>query len=354
MPQEPHIALVRAVDVGYHNTKYTLGLGEDETTIKTGIFPSLAVRLGSRDVKVMPGAEKANACCVVVNDKPFWVGPDVAENASGVEPRPVLDDYSVSDQYLALLRGALHYMLRASGARTMVIRYLVVGLPLTTFQSRQAALKLRCMGVHHVDAADESRTVKVENVHVVPQPQGALMNFGVSNPMSPDSQTLVVDIGGGTTDWLLATKRRPNLERSGAHPKGMLACAEAVAVAAEHPRWINQYNIMQRIDLALREGHDHFHAAGADWTLAKYRPAIDGVLEESVDKMMATVKETDDVDRIVLTGGGAKAFAAVLVRKRPDLEKRIGKIEKESVYSNVRGFQIFGETMAKRAANATR
>ena len=353
MPQEPHITHVRAVDVGYFNTKFTLGIGEDETTIKTDLFPSLAVRLGSRDVKAMPGAERANACCVVVNDKPFWVGLDVAENASGVEPRPVLDDYSSSDQYLALLRGALHYMLRATGARNMVIRYLVVGLPLTTYQARQGALKLRCMGIHHIDASDEGRTVKVENVLVIPQPQGALMNFG--RAMAPDCQTLVVDIGGGTTDWLLATKKRSNLERSGAHPRGTLACAEAVAVAAEHPRWINQYNIMERIDLAIREGRDHFHAAGVDWPLAKYRAAIDAVLEESVDKLLAKVKETDDIDRIVLTGGGAKAFAAVLVRKRPDLEARIGKIEKESVYSNVRGFQVFGETMAKqRGGSASR
>lgn len=353
MPQDPHIALVRAVDVGYYNTKFTLGLNEDGTAIKTDLFPSLAVKLGSRDVKVMPGAEKANACCVIVNNQPFWVGPDVADNATGVEPRPVLDDYSASDQYLAQLRGTFHYMLRASGARIMVIRYLVIGLPLTTYASHSAAVKLRCMGGHHVDASDPTRTVTVENVFVIPQPQGTLMNFGMSSGAAMDGFTLVVDVGGGTVDWYVATKKRANFERSGAHAKGMLACAEAVAMAAEHPRWINQYNIMERIDFAIREGRDHFHAAGMDWPLAKYRAAIDAVLEESVDKMLAKVKETDDIDRIVLTGGGAKAFAAVLNRKRPNLERRI-RIEKEPVYSNVRGFQIFGETMAKRSANATR
>ena len=353
MSQDPYIALVRAVDVGYANTKFTLGLNADGTAIKTDLFPSLAVRLGSRDVKVLPGADKANGCCLIVNDKPFWVGPDVALNASGMEPRPVLDDYSRSDEYLAQLRGAFHCMLRDSGARSMVIKRLVVGLPLTTYHSHMAALKLRCMGVHHVDASDEGRTVTVENVFVIPQPQGTLMNFATSHAVEADSQTLVADIGGGTSDWFLGTKKRVNLERSGSHPKGMLACCEAVAVAAEHPRWINQYNVMERIDLAIRENRSHFHAAGRDWPLAKFRAAIDAVLEESMNKMLATIKETDDIDRIVITGGGAKAFAAVLRSKKPHLAERI-KIGDDPVYSNVLGFQLFGEAMAKRAADAAR
>ena len=45
MSQDPYIALVRAVDVGYANTKFTLGLNADGTAIKTDLFPSLAVRL---------------------------------------------------------------------------------------------------------------------------------------------------------------------------------------------------------------------------------------------------------------------------------------------------------------------
>jgi hypothetical protein len=37
MKHEPYIALVRAVDVGYYNTKYTLGLNEDGSEIKTDL-----------------------------------------------------------------------------------------------------------------------------------------------------------------------------------------------------------------------------------------------------------------------------------------------------------------------------
>jgi plasmid segregation protein ParM len=352
MKHEPYIALVRAVDVGYYNTKYTLGLNEDGSEIKTDLFPSLAISLQTKDVKQMPGAERANACCVLVNDKPFWVGPEAAENVNGVDPRLVLDDYSESDQHLALLRGALYYMLKnAGGRRDMVIRRLVVGLPLTTYPTHRKALKARCVGVHHVDAWDETRRVTVEDVHVIPQPQGSLMNFGRNGGV--DGLTLVVDVGGGTIDWYVATKKNANFQRSGAHAKGMLACAEAVAKAADKPQWLDQYNVMHRIDLAIREGRDYFRAAGSEWPLAKYRNAIHAPLEESLGKMMAKVNGTDDIDQIVITGGGATVFRNVIEERRADLVKRIN-VDRDPVYSNVRGFQLFGEYMAKRSANAAR
>lgn len=350
MPREPFLAPVRAVDVGYYNTKFTLGLTADETDIRHDLFPSMAVALDSPDVKGMPGFDRADAFCVIVNDKPYWVGKHVASNSSGVDPRPVLSDYSATDQYLALVRAAFHYMLPPDHL-AMVIKYLVVGLPLTTWEAHRQAVKLRLTGVHHVDAADSARTVTVENVYVIPQPQGCMMNFGRANAGTMEGLTLVVDMGGGTLDWFLATKKSPYPQRSGAYAKGMLACAEAVAKAAGNPQWVDQYHIMERIDVAIRNGHDSFRAAGVEWPLAKYRPVIVGVLEECIDKMMAKVKETDDIDRVILTGGGAKVLDEVLRRKCRPLSNRI-HVEKDPVFSNVRGFQIFGETIAKRAVHA--
>jgi len=354
MNQDPFVAAVRAVDVGYFNVKYTLGRKDDGTrsVIKADLFPALAPRLDSPEIKRAPGERKADGCCVVVDESPFWVGRDAMLNASGIEPRPVLDNYSSSDQYLALLRGAMHYMLLdAEGHQEMLIRDLVVGLPLTTYATHNKGVAARCGGVHEVDAGG-SRRVRVERVHVIPQPLGSLMNFGVSGGRSMEGWTLVVDVGGGTVDWYVATKRIANFKRSGAHAKGMLACAEAVA-RAENPRWLDQYGVMQRIDEALREGRESFRAAGQDWPLAKYRKAVEGVLNESLGKMLAKVEETDDIDRILLTGGGARAFGEVLCRRRPDLANRIC-MEADPVYSNVRGFQIHGEFMAKRGSHAAR
>ena len=52
----------------------------------------------------------------------------------GIQPRHVMKDYCTSPAYLALMRGAMHYMLEDAGnPQEMAIEHLTVGLPLNTY-----------------------------------------------------------------------------------------------------------------------------------------------------------------------------------------------------------------------------
>ena len=65
----------------------------------------------------------------------------------------------------------------------------------------------------------------------------------------------MVDVGGGTIDFLAAYDKVPNYGRSGAHPESMMACAYEVAKAI-NPELKNQYGVIQAIDLAIRDNRE--------------------------------------------------------------------------------------------------
>lgn len=71
------------------------------------------------------------------------------------------DDYCLSDEYLALVRGALAYM------KVATVDLLVVGLPVTIFDMRRVALSKRLCGEHPIT---EGKTVAIKEVKVLASP----------------------------------------------------------------------------------------------------------------------------------------------------------------------------------------
>jgi plasmid segregation protein ParM len=338
----------RAIDVGYFNVKFTLGRKIEgiSSLIATGMFPSLAPILKTGSARSLHGTPSAEGCTVTIDNVSYFVGRGAEHNSKGIEPRPVTDAYCLSDKYLALLRGALYYMAKDAGSgHEMIIPTLVLGLPLNTFYIHQEALAKRGQGEHIFSSpiGEGDCRVTVEKVEVIVQPAGALVNFGVRNGRVGDGVSLVIDPGGGTLDWYLTRNGIPNLERSGAYPKAMLACAFAVADKL-NARWRDQFGIVDKIDKALRERAPSFNVQGKDYNMAEFRPVVEQVLEESLNQMISAVGSTDDIDHILLTGGGATVFGEHLLKKLPQLEPVI-KVDPDSVYSNVRGFQVVGESM---------
>jgi plasmid segregation protein ParM len=353
---------VRAADVGYFNVKFTLGrkLKGHSSIIETRMFPSLAPLLGKDTLAAAGRAQKMDGCVVDVDGAIYYVGSDAAHNASSMEPRPVAEDYCMSAKYLALLRGALHFMALDAGVSVgdeFIVGNLVLGLPMNTLGKYRGALVNRVKGEHLIglgeciaDAAPAGKfqRVTVENVTVLPQPRGALFDHGASVGGAMDGWTLVVDPGGGTLDWFLSSKHKPNYQRSGAYPKAMLACAYAVADEI-NPTWRDNLVVVERIDQAIRERRTSFRANGRDYRLADYKPRIDAVLTAAVAQMLEKLGSTADIDLILMTGGGAKVFHDFLEANYPDM-KPILRMGQDPVFANVRGFQVFGEATQSRPA----
>ena len=343
----------RAIDVGYFNVKYTLGRKAtgDHSGVATGLFPALAPMLKTGSVRSLADAPAADGCMVSVGSIGYFVGAGAVHHGKGIEPRSIDADYSSSDKYLALLRGALFYMATdAAAGSALAIDYLVLGLPLTTYYSHHQQLLQRALGEHVVSrpGGEGECRVTVRDGRVIVQPAGALVNFGVRTGRMPDGFCLVIDVGGGTLDWYVTSGLVPNLERSGAYPRAMLECAYAVADKI-NSRWRHQFAIVDRIDRAIRERAPSFTVQGTEHRLAEYGDVVDKVLEESVNQMLATVGALDDIDHVLLTGGGARVLGEHLLRRLPQLRPVI-KLDPDPVYSNVRGFQVIAEHYAQAAA----
>lgn len=343
---------VRAVDVGYFNVKYTHGrkLVGDANTISTELFPALAPRLMTNDVMEHPGV---NACTVNVQGVNYVVGPGAVFHTSASEPRPIDVDYAATDRYHALMLGALHYMAEDAGAgQEFVIGRLVLGLPLNSYHRNVRRLTDRATGEHVIGRAgsDQRRRVTVRSVHVMVQPHGALLNFGVARAhlLKDNGWTLVIDPGGGTLDWFMARGTTPNWSRSGAYSKAMLHCAYAIADLI-NPHWRTQYEIVEAIDLALRTKSEVFKIGAREFRVSDFRGCVDALLEESVKHMIDKTGPLDSVGRILITGGGAPVFHEFLLRRQPALAPVI-QIDSDPVFSNVRGFQISGEVLERALA----
>lgn len=349
----------RAADVGYFNTKFSLGrggLGPAAGQVTTGLFPSLAPRLAHRHEIQSPGTATPDGCIAEIDGARYFVGAGAESRTTGHDARHVLRDYCLSNEYLALLRGALYYMALDAGAtERLVIESLVLGLPLNTHHEYAAALRERALGDHFVCRADGTRSLRitVEAVQVIVQPQGALVNFNCRGGRSLRELTaLVVDPGGGTLDWFLLVAGVPNWSRSGAYPASTLACAAAVADRIK-PEWKDSLSIMRRIDEAIRTDAAAFTVAGRQYPLADHQGDIHAVLERAVTAMLASVGQVDELDHVLLTGGGAALFGRYLRQCCPDLAALI-QVDEDPVFSNVRGFQIAAEMLhAARRTGAT-
>lgn len=342
----------RAVDVGYFNVKYTTGRSMNANNIGVGMFSSLSPRLSHNSTMHSPGTVAADGCIIAINGVRYFVGNDAVFNSSGLEPRPVLADYSTSDKYLALLRGALHYISKAEGSsHHLIIEHLVLGLPLNTYLAYKDQLLKRATGTHTISLPGHSggqQVVTVEDATVLVQPQGALVNYGIQSREQVDGWTLVMDPGGGTLDWFLSKGRTPNWERSSAYPKSMLACSIAVCDRI-NPDWKNQFEIVERIDETIRNRAESFRVGPTTYALKDYWQTVESVLDESIRYMLGIVGATDNLDRILLTGGGATVFNEHLKKYYPKLAA-IVHMDEDPVFSNVRGFQVVGEMMVRRPA----
>jgi plasmid segregation protein ParM len=347
----------RAIDVGYANTKYTCGRDDtDGSSIQVGMFPSVAATLlpGATFLH-KPGTLGANGCVSEIDGVPYFVGKGVQMHLRGMHSRHVMKDFSKSPQHLALVHGAMHYMLEAEGnPKELSIEHLTLGLPLNTFDTHREHLRDRVIGRHAITSPDPDvgvRHVTVHEASVIVQPLGAMYNYGMNHPtFDMEGWNLVIDVGGGTVDFLAAFDKHPNYARSGAHPEAMLACSFAVANAIKQDLQ-SQFGVVQTIDTAIREHRATVRIAGEHYEMARYKGVITDVFRRGYDAMLNTVGAVEDFQSILLCGGGGSVFHDFLCEHHPEIRKRVC-LDEGAAYSNVRGFQVVAEFMQQESSSS--
>ncbi|MDY7574479.1 PRTRC system protein D [Actimicrobium sp. CCI2.3] len=321
--------VVRAIDVGYGNTKYVVSAGRGP--VRCAHFPSIAPVTSGRDLAAALGRQRRTVA-ITIGDLTYEVGPDAALADDLAGTRHMDDDYIQSPEYLALARGALHLM------REPAIDLLVVGLPVSTFALHKTSLEKRMSGLHDVGGG---RTVTVRKVRVLAQPHGALMHFALSGTDDfaaiKAQRHLIIDVGARTFDWLVGQGLKTVDKRSGAVNRGMhdVLRAFADAISKSENTLFNDYD---RIDRALRGGVPPI-VFQKEYDLERHLPAARKIVRDAVTELKRVVQDGNDIDNVLLGGGGAFFFGPVI---REAFPRHTIRPLKDTLYANVIGFQLAG------------
>jgi plasmid segregation protein ParM len=258
--------------------------------------------------------------------------------------RHLLTDYSKSDAYLALLRGAIYYM------GVDHIDLLGLGLPVSTYVQHKAGLADRVIGVHQCGP----RSVEVRRVRVYPQPLGGFFDYSVRSRLfaqMSNETNLLIDPGYFTLDWLMTQGIKTIDARSGAaNDGGMGSILRTIAKAIAQDLKVDESELGEvgRIDAALR-GEAKLRLFGELVNVEKYRVMGVAKAEEAINSMMHTIGRTGDIVNIVLVGGGSHFYLEPIMDRFP---KHKIAVAHDPVFANVRGFQLIGEQQAGRIVAA--
>jgi plasmid segregation protein ParM len=328
-------SIVRAIDVGYGFTKFVTAHARGNQ-FDCQVFPSLAPVASSRNLS-QASYQTRNTIDIMINGVKYEVGPDVLLATKATFTRDLGTDFAGSDPYLALNMAALYYI------QEPVIDLLVVGLPVDRVVSRGELLKTRLTGEHHLP---HDRSVFVREVLPLAQPLGGYIEFQMqrgSYLKHRDNTALIIDPGYCTLDWITAHGIKPIEGRSGAYDGGMQRILTAIAHSLSESRQ-TPYTYLEKIDAGLRTGKFRINSEPVD--LTPHLPSALAYVEEALNAMQQSTGDCQDIDKILMVGGGAGFFQPVVQKRFPNHQV---EVMDTSVFSNVKGFQRIGESiLAKR------
>lgn len=331
---------IRAVDVGYGNTKYSLSHSR-EGEIPCGVFASIVAP--AMDGDLSDGAiARRNTAVIHINGCDYEVGPD-AELVTGAHAARVLhSEFLGTSEYIALLRGALRYM------ELETIDLLVVGLPVSYISNKAAALRSLAEGTH---VLSPTHSVHVVKALVLAQPLGGLAYHAMTRGLYGrflQTRNLIVDPGYYTVDWLTTKGLQPLPKRCGSFAGGVHAVTRAVARAVANEERI-PLDELPLLDAALRDGY--LTLFGRRTPLQpRHLEMARSVTEEAAHAIANSVGAGRDIEAILLVGGGANLYREALAQR---FARHSVQIVREPVLANVRGFQLIGEEVTRRRQAAT-
>lgn len=327
--------VILAADVGYGNVKAVWGLNcSSENEI---IFRSIANQISIHSDE-QPCITNSRVPIRIDGDT-FMVGPD-AHLFSGAR---ILDfDYVARKEYLAFLRGAIHFMFTKTGVHHK-IDLLAVGLPVSSFESQRSELARICKGVHEiptplalVESLGETVKVFIDKVVVIPQPFGALSMFTAKCARQNKSAgaTLILDPGYKTLDWMFANGMSVDMERSGSFAGGVSALLRETSGIVGKKLGVGFIDLTE-VERALSSGR--IFADGRFHDFGPYQGIVKGAAKRVIDKFFNAINVDLQFNSIVLTGGGAKYYREAISQKFPS---HFIQSDDDSVMENARGFYL--------------
>jgi plasmid segregation protein ParM len=328
--------IIRSIDVGYGNTKFCHG--GDGDSLACGHFPSIASLYTGLDrgAGVMIRRDLVE---VESDGSHYLVGRDSIDTLSARDDRgrTMLTNYIDTPQHLALFRGALAYLNESK------IDLLVSGLPVNFFAPHKNRLADRLKGEH---VYPDGKTIQIKDAWIIPQPIGGFINYFMNTHQTDniaDLKSLTIDVGYYTVDWLVCRGLKLQDERSGSTPGGMSLILDKLTqlISEDRKATFSDVNI---VDDGIRNGFKA-RIQGKEYEFSHLIKKMDAYIITAIQSVLSSVGSLDDIDVIVLVGGGASCY-------RPIVEELLNGREiivpEDSIHSNVKGFYLAGIERIKR------
>lgn len=325
---------ISAIDIGYGYTKYTTGISPDGK-IMCDLFPSVAPMSPHEDLSGEFFVER-NTKKIISGGVTWEVGPDVYEITTRNDVRALHENFVNTEQWKVLLLGALAYQGKAE------VDYLVLGLPVSNM-SKRAEMEKLAKGVHIVG----DMTITVHNVMVVPQPLGSLYNYAINSgnfTRFQQTNTLVIDPGYLTFDFLVTKGFAVNPHRSGARPGGMSSILNAIASSIAQVMGVD-YDDLNQLDVALdlknyggAKKSRPIYIYGKEVDLNEHIKNTVPVIDSSLNFMLNKTGDSKDIAQIIMAGGPNKIFERSIAKQFPHHE--LFTME-DGIFANVTGFMLW-------------
>jgi plasmid segregation protein ParM len=130
-------------------------------------------------------------------------------------------------------------------------------------------------------------------------------------------------------------------ERSGSVPAGMSLILDKLCelISQDLSYTFTRINL---IDEGIRNNF-RMKIQGEIYDFSHLIPKIDDHILASIQSISRSVGNVDDIDNVLLVGGGAKCYQSIIERL---IKHRNIVIRDNSIYSNVKGFYIAGRERA--------
>jgi len=321
---------VFAIDIGYSNLKVAFGDSAIPRVLVlpagAGLAENFSEQVSSTAVNNSEGGE-----FITVDGKNFIAGID--QNHIRVK-RHRNPNYTMTKEWMAL------YFTGLIKTEATEIGLAITGLPAE--QSRDVKLcervAARMRGKHQVKP---DRVVTVHDAVVVAQPVGAYVDAGFQaasesiRQIIRDGRVLSLDIGYYSVDWGLFDGSRSIKAVSGSNNSAMSAVIETVIrkIEQQHDDKITP----ERVEQSLRSARHTILFHGHELDLTPYlQEALVAVNEDTAtDLLNAKNLDREQIDLVVLAGGGAEHYRSAAERAFPGSPIVISP---RPVAANVRGY----------------
>lgn len=317
--------MIIGLDIGYGFTKAVAG--GREIIFPSVVGPAVEIRYHNDLMSTGDGY-------TYHLDSSDWFIGEFAKLQSPWTTSPRARERTGTEAINVLLCAALHQLGLSSDTR------LITGLPVEWYDDR-GKMEMQLRGEHAFSVDGQPCHVNVAAVAIVPQPFGSFFSAILDgkgrlvNEKLARGRVAILDIGMHTTDFALADGLRYIEKGSGSIPVAMAKAYELIARELQNRHRLTMD--VHDVDAALRDGA-MVSVYDQQYSISELaRPALKAVAEEILATAMTLWGDARDIQRILVTGGGAYALGDLIKARYPH-----AIVTQQPALCNARGFWLYG------------